>query len=213
MVALSKPSKMPCKTWSLQAGSTCPGSIDPTTKLPVPVCAGCYAKDGFYNMPNSVKVRDANREDWKRGAWVDEMILALAKETHFRWFDSGDVYHPALAFKIYLVMIGTPHVKHWLPTKSYKIERIQVILEKMKALPNVSVRYSSDSMEGDYEAFHGSTVIPYAETLTEATVCGAYSRDGKCGNCRLCWDKSVAVIAYPAHGSRMMARVRRLKAA
>jgi hypothetical protein len=213
MVTLSKAAKMPCKSWSLQAGSTCPGSIDPSTKLPVAVCAGCYAKDGFYNMPNSVKVRDANREDWKRGPWVDEMIAALAKETHFRWFDSGDVYHPALAFKIYLVMVGTPHVKHWLPTKSYKIERIRVILEKMKALPNVSVRYSSDSMVGEYDADHGSTVIPYAETPTNATVCGAYERSGKCGSCRLCWDKSVPVIAYPAHGTRMMAKVRRLKAA
>ena len=203
---------MPCKSWSLQAGDTCPGSIDKKTKQPVAVCAGCYAKDGFYNMPNSIKTRLANREDWKRSTWVNEMIDALAKEKYFRWFDSGDVYHPALAFKIYLVMVGTPHVRHWLPTKSYKIPRIKTILDKMKMLDNVSVRYSSDSMIGEYDTDHGSTVIPYADTETNATVCGAYERKGKCGDCRLCWDKSVSVIAYPAHGIRMMARVRRLAA-
>ena len=211
-VTLSKPSKMPCKTWSLEAGATCPGSIDPVTKEPIPVCAGCYAKDGFYNMPDAKAVRERNREDWKRTDWVDDMVAALAKQKYFRWFDSGDVYHPALAFKIYLVMERTPQVKHWLPTKSYNLSRIRPILERMKLLPNVSVRYSSPSMVGEFGQDHGSTVIPYAETLTKATLCEAYTRGGKCGDCRACWDKNVAVVAYPAHGSRMMAKVRRLAA-
>jgi hypothetical protein len=144
--------------------------------------------------------------------WVDDMVTALAKQKYFRWFDSGDVYHPALAFKIYLVMERTPQVKHWLPTKSYNLNRIRPILERMKLLPNVSVRYSSPSMVGEFGQDHGSTVIPYAETPTKATLCEAYTRGGKCGDCRACWDKNVAVVAYPAHGSRMMAKVRRLAA-
>lgn len=213
MVNLSKASKMPAKSWSLQAGSTCPGSIDPVSKQPLPVCAGCYAKDGMYNMPNSKRVRDANREDWKRAEWVDDMVEALKKQKYFRWFDSGDVYHPALAFKIYLVMEKTPWVKHWLPTKSYNIPKIRAVLERMKLLGNASVRYSSPSIVGEYTEDHGATVIPYAETETTATVCGAYSRGGKCGECRACWDKDVKVVAYPAHGSRMMAKVRRMKIA
>lgn len=212
-VKLSKPSKMPCKTWSLEARKTCPGSIDPTTKQVLPVCAGCYALDGFYNMPDAKKVREFNREDWRRVDWEDDMVTALVKEKYFRWFDSGDVYHPALAFKIYNIMKRTPHVKHWLPTKSYNIEKIRVILDMMKQLPNVSVRFSSPSMTGEFTETHGSTVIPYAEDATTATVCGAYTRNGKCGDCRACWNKEVKVIAYPAHGSRMMAKVRRLKTA
>ena len=209
-VVLSKASKVPCKSWSLQAGTTCPGSIDSITKKPVAVCAGCYAKDGFYNMPGAVKVRDFNREDWKRDGWVADMISALKGQNYFRWFDSGDCYHPLLAAKILQVMQATPETKHWLPTKSYKIPRIRAILEQMKTLANVSVRFSSDSMIGEYDADHGSTVVPYAETPTKATMCEAYTRDGKCGDCRACWNKSVAVVAYPAHGSRMMAMVRRM---
>jgi len=78
------------------------------------------------------------------------MVAELKRQKFFRWFDSGDVYHPALAFKIFLVMQKTPHVRHWLPTKSYKIARIRAVLERMKSLPNVAVRYSSDSMVGEY---------------------------------------------------------------
>lgn len=211
MINLSKASKMPAKSWSLQAGSTCPGSIDPITKQPLPVCAGCYAKDGMYNMPNVKSVRESNREDWKRAEWVDEMVALLKKQKFFRWFDSGDVYHPALAFKIYLVMQKTPQVQHWLPTKSYNIPKIRAVLERMKMLPNAAVRYSSPSITGEFNVEHGSTVIAYADDETTATVCGAYSRNGKCGDCRACWDKEVKVVAYPAHGRRMMSKVRKMK--
>jgi hypothetical protein len=204
---------MPCKSWSLQAGETCPGSIDPATKKPVAVCAGCYAKDGFYNMPSVVKVRDENREDWKRDEWEDEMVALLDTERYFRWFDSGDCYHPLLAKKIYNVMKRTPWCNHWMPTKSYKIARIRIYLDMMKELPNASIRYSSDSINGEYTDEHGSTVIPYAEDNTTAKLCDAFTRGGKCGPCRACWNKDVAVIAYPAHGKRMMAKVKRMKQA
>ena len=61
--------------------------------------------------------------------------------------------------------------------------------------------------------FRSSTVIAYADDNVNAFVCGAYSRDGKCGDCRACWDKNVKVVAYPAHGRRMMSKVRKMKGA
>ena len=212
-ILLSKASKMPGKSWSLQAGDTCPGSINPLTKEVIEVCADCYAKSGFYRMDNVKAPRLSNRKDWKRPDWADDMVAALDNERWFRWFDSGDVYHPALAFKIFLVMQKTPHVQHWLPTKSYKIPRIRAILERMKLLPNVAVRFSSDSMTGEFDADHGSTVIPFADSVTSASkVCDAYERSGKCGDCRACWSKEVAVVAYPAHGRRMGRIVKELAA-
>ena len=204
MTFLSQASKMPGKSWSLNAGKTCPGSIDPRTKEVLPVCASCYAKEGNYVYPNVINPRNFNQEDWKRAEFVNDMITLLDNERYFRWFDSGDVYHPALAFKIYLIMKATPWCNHWLPTKSYNIPKIRVILDKMKELPNVSVRFSSPSISGEYTVgLHGSTVIPYSDDKTEATICEAYTRDGKCGTCRACWKKDIAVIAYPAHGKRM----------
>lgn len=213
MIKLSKPSKMPCPTWSLEARETCPGSIDPITKKSVAVCEGCYAATGFYKMPDSMRVRAANRKDWLRKEWVAEMIEAINnqkvqrkykdKQKYFRWFDSGDVYHPHLADKIYEIMKATPEVKHWLPTRSYKIPRIKETLEKMKQLPNVAVRYSSDSIKGEHDDIHGSVVIPDHDYKIKAVKCEAYERDGKCGDCRACWNKEVDLIAYPAHGRKM----------
>ena len=200
MVNLSKAGKMPCRSWSLQAGSTCPGSIDPKTKQPVAVCAGCYAKIGNYAFANVKNIREQNRLDWVKPDWVDRMVAELDNDRYFRWFDSGDIYHPKLAEKIYEIMKKTPWCKHWLPTKSYKIPKIKVWLTKMKRLQNVTVRYSADSIMGKYDRHHGSTVIPSIDYATNAYICKSSLNDGKCGSCRACWDKSIPTIAYVAHG-------------
>jgi len=211
MIRLSKASKMPGKSWSLQARETCPGSIDPATKTLLPVCAGCYATQGNYVFPNVKAPREENRKDWKREDWVSDMVAAIAKEKFFRWFDSGDVYHPGLAEKIYYVMEQTPHVRHWLPTKSYNIPKIRFWLNMMKELPNVAVRFSSPTVDGMFSAEHGSCVVPSFDSDTQANaVCDAYERDGKCGDCRVCWDKTVDVVAYVAHSKKL---IKQLKAA
>ena len=199
MVKLSQTTKMPGKSWALPAGSTCPGSRDSEGQV-VPVCKACYAKTGNYTYPVPRKMREFNREDWKRAEWVAEMIDALSMESYFRWFDSGDVYHPALAFKILLVIQGTPGVRHWLPTRSHTVAKIRPILERINAEPNAVVRYSSPHADGTFDQEHGSTVIPFADWPTEAKVCPSSQQEGKCKSCRACWDKSISVIAYVGHG-------------
>lgn len=198
---------MPCKSWSLIARETCPGSIDPETKELVPPCEGCYAHNGNYRFSNVKKPRIHNREDWRQDDWVDAMVNLLTKETWFRWFDSGDVYHPQLAEKIFQVIQRTPNVNHWIPTRSYKIPRIAKILDKINDLPNAIVRFSSDSVRGEYiKGVHGSTIVgedQIDELSSDITMCEAYTREGKCQDCRVCWDKSVSIVAYPQHGVSM----------
>lgn len=205
MIKLSKPSKMPCLSWSLQALDTCPGSKDSAGKL-VAACQGCYATDGNYRFANVMRPRLDNQEDWKRDAWIADMVKALDNSRYFRWFDSGDCYDLRLAKKILKVMESTPWVNHWMPTRMYKFAKFLPILESMNALPNVVVRYSSDSITG--ETIPGqctSTIVQHFEDATDTMeVCAAYTRDGKCGDCRACWNKSVQVIAYPAHGRKMV---------
>ena len=199
-VLLSKASKMPGKSWSLQAGETCPGSINPETKEVIEVCADCYAKSGFYRMENVKAPRIHNRKDWKRTDWTDDMVQALDNERWFRWFDSGDIYTAALAQKIYEVAKRTPWCNHWIPTKSYNIPKIRYWLDRLKELPNVSVRFSSPSVHGEYSSFHGSTVVQsVSDNIAGAKMCDAYTRGGKCGPCRACWDKGVALVVYPLH--------------
>tara|TARA_R110000868_G_scaffold256325_1_gene513013 strand:+ start:795 stop:1436 length:642 start_codon:yes stop_codon:yes gene_type:complete len=211
MIKLSKASKMPCKSWSLQALDTCPASKKADGTL-VDACKGCYATTGNYRYPNVKAPRLSNQIDWKREAWVSDMVKELDNERYFRWMDSGDVYDLRLAKKILEVMTLTPWCSHWLPTRMYKFSKFLPVFESMELLPNVVVRYSSDSVIG--ETISGkttSTITPYAMDDTDIiSVCRAYEREGKCGTCRACWDKSVPVIAYPAHGASMAKVIRLL---
>jgi hypothetical protein len=214
-VRLSQTSKLGCLSWSLIARDTCPGSIDPKTKDLVPACSGCYAVGGNYRYPNVKAPREFNREDWERTGWEDDMVQALENESHFRWFDSGDMYALGLALKIFNVMQRTPWCKHWLPTRMYKFDKFAAVLAAMQALPNVMVRPSSDAIDGSFEpGVHGSTILGESSQASGSVfVCGAYTREGKCGECRACWNKDVPVIAYPAHGKTMAKVIRLAQAA
>ena len=205
----SKPSKMPCRSWSLQALDTCPASKKPDGEL-VDACKGCYATTGFYAMGSVKAPREHNREDWKNSDWVDVMAAELDNDRYFRWFDSGDLYSLALAEKVLEVMRRTPWCNHWLPTRMHKFEKFAPVLAEMQALPNVVVRLSSDSVTGEtvQGAATSSTIIPtVSHSLPSMSVCEAYDRGGKCATCRLCWSKDVAVVAYPAHGKKMIKHI------
>lgn len=208
MVKLSVTSKLDgIKSWSLQAKDDCPGAVD--DKKTVAACAGCYARLGFYHYPKAIALRAHNKVDWQRPDWVADMVQALAKDKFFRWFDSGDMYALPLAKKILAIMEATPHCQHWLPTRMAKFPKFMSTIDKMQELPNVMVRFSSDSITGEFDNRHGSTIIPdVASAPAGVTVCMAYENLGKCNGCRACWNKAVPVIAYPAHGKKMKKLIR-----
>lgn len=211
MIKLSKASKMPCRSWSLQALTTCPASKDKNGEL-VPACKGCYATTGNYRFPNVKAPREHNQVDWKRENWTQEFIAELDNDRYFRWFDSGDMYNIKLAEKMLAIMEATPWVKHWLPTRMHKFPKFAKVIAKMQVLPNVVVRLSGDEIDGTViDGETTSTIIPYADDKVgkDTLVCGAYERAGKCGSCRKCWDKSVKVVAYPAHGKKMLGLIAR----
>lgn len=202
---LSNPGKMPCKSWSLQALDTCPGSTDDRGQL-VAACRGCYATDGNYRFKSVKAVRDHNREAWQDDAFANLMVEALDNDRYFRWFDSGDMYHLRLAEKILEICKRTPWVSHWIPTRMYKFPKFAPVLAELEALPNVVVRYSSDSISGGViPGRNSSTIVASAEHAPDGIeVCGAGSRGGKCGPCRACWNKKVSVVGYVAHGRKMI---------
>ena len=204
MPNLSRTSKLDgILSWSLQALETCPASVNPDGSL-VPACQGCYATTGNYRYPNVKAPRVANREDWQRPEWVAEMVQALDSSRYFRWFDSGDLYALGLAEKVLEVMRLTPWCKHWLPTRMAKFKKFHNVLSEMQALPNVSVRFSADTVDGTYDDRHGSVIIPDHDSAPDGVkVCEAYKNEGKCSGCRACWSKDIPVIAYPAHGVKM----------
>jgi hypothetical protein len=201
---LNKNSKMPCRSFDLQAGETCPGSFNSDGSV-ADVCKGCYAKGGFFQMPTVKNSRADNKLAWQKIDWVDEMCEELDNDRYFRFFTSGDGYSIKLWEKIYEIASRTIHCNFWIPTRMYKFESFRPIIDKVASLPNVVVRFSSDSITGGYvDGLHGSTVIESPSDLKPGmTLCEAYANGGKCGRCRACWSKNVPVIAYPSHGTRI----------
>lgn len=214
-VKLSITSKLDgIRSWSLNALDTCPASIAAPGIL-VDACKGCYATSGNYRFANVKAPRDFNKIDWQRLDWANDMVEALQNDRFFRWFDSGDMYTLGLAEKMLDVMIRTPWCKHWLPTRMHKFPKFALVLREMQSLKNVSVRFSSDSVTGQYtKGLHGSVIIPHPEDVKRGMkLCEAYANAGKCNGCRACYDKKVKVIAYPAHGVSMHKVIRIIKAA
>ncbi len=199
---LSETSKLGCKSWSLQALETCPGSIGDNGEL-VEVCQGCYATTGNYRFPNVKRIRDINKAEWQADSWVDDMVDALQSSRYFRWFDSGDVYALELAEKIYQVCQATPWCSHWIPTRMYKFVKFHNVLDRLNALPNVVVRYSGDNIGEAPKFGQFVSMVVKTDSIVDAHVCPAYKQEGKCLSCRACWDKGVHNVAYPAHGRKM----------
>lgn len=212
-IKLSTTTKMPCSSWSLQAGATC-HSLDKHGNIKLS-CQKCYAQKGNYIWDNVVSLREYNRTNWKEDEWVSSMVDTLnqKRNKYFRWFDSGDIYHPELAHKIAEVILNTPEVNHWLPTMSHSNPKVLDKLRFIKQLPNVMVRYSSGQINGGYLKQHGSTVVQLKQVRERKVsekihVCKVYKDEQtgydvkKCdqgGTCRACWSKDVPVVAYVQH--------------
>jgi len=91
----------------------------------------------------------------------------------------------------------------------HKFKKFKAVIAEMSALPNVVVRLSSDSITGEVvEGPQTSTIATLDNVPGDALVCEAYSRDGKCGPCRACWSKDVALVCYIGHGKSMEKRQR-----
>lgn len=214
IVMLSDTSKLGVKSWSLQALNTCPASIDDKGYL-VDACSGCYATGGNYRFSNVKAVREYNKQVWQNEDFVNDFVTKLDNERYFRWFDSGDLYSLSLAKKIYEIMLNTPHVKHWLPTRMYKFKKFEGILKNMQSLPNVVIRLSSDDITGKKVNSDliktNSTILP-SELIEgyNGFICPAYDQDGKCLTCKACYDKDVKTVAYIAHGVSMKSKIKKL---
>ena len=208
---ISKVGKLNSRSWSLEALETCPASKGSDGEL-VPACKGCYAVGGNYRFKNVKEARSHNKKDWQRVEWVADMIEELDADRYFRWFDSGDMYSLRLAEKMYEICKATPWTRHWIPTRMHKFKKFRDVIDRLNALDNVVVRLSSDGINGEIiqEAEYSSTIIPFIDSVTVATVCNAPLQDGKCKKCRLCWDKSTKVIAYAGHGAKMKKQQREL---
>lgn len=208
LIKLSKTQKLDnIPSWSVVAWFHCPAKTMSNGDIS-PVCKGCYAltfeAGTNYSHTNTILARLYNAEAWKHDDFVPQMLRSIQNERYFRLFDSGDFYSIELAVKWLEIMKSAHWCHFWVPTRMYKDTKYHFILSEMQALPNVSVRFSSDSIDGDYSDIRGHNGSVVVQTVSE-NICPATHPDGdhKCGSCRNCWDKNIPVISYLAHGKAM----------
>ena len=98
---LSKPSKMPCKGYSIPASKCITGMKMRNRKNSI--CSACYALKGMYVFSNVKNALMTRFETLKHEDWVPAMIKAIGKDEYFRWHDSGDLqgeWHLANIIKV-----------------------------------------------------------------------------------------------------------------
>ena len=132
----------------------------------------------------------------KHPNWVDIMVreISRTREKYFRWHDSGDLQSLDHLEKIVEIAKRLPEYKFWIPSKEYHLLR-----QYDGDIPdNLIIRMSSAKIDG-------KPLKGFALTSTVHTVkaygkqCEANTRKGKCGDCRMCWDKNIPNISYPYH--------------
>ena len=88
----SKPSKMPCNSWSIPAKDCKVGAK--LVQVSGSVCNDCYALSGFYRMGNVKSCLEKRLQSLSDPRWEEAMTVAISGSEgsgYFRWFDSGDI--------------------------------------------------------------------------------------------------------------------------
>jgi hypothetical protein len=196
---LSKPSKMPCYGWSLSATICKTGRK--LAQIKGSVCDKCYAMRGNYTFPVVQDAMKNRLEGLKHPQFADAMILLIKSldQKHFRWFDSGDLQDANTLKQIIAVAQGCPEVKFWLPTKEYSI--VSAYIKLGHVIPfNLNIRLSGYMMEENGPiALAQKLHQTISEVRKEGFTCPSSSQGNRCGECRMCWDKSVFNVIYKRH--------------
>lgn len=221
-IKLTATSSMPCASWSLPAGRSCPGSKLSVAKLgESAVCFSCYAMKGFYRMGN-VKTVQQQRMSWVQESLMNDggsefvaVLISLVSqdvaqrgEPIFRVHDSGDLFSVPYIRAWERVCAELPDVMFWFPTRSHILPNLLPAIQALAALPNVTVRPSALALDEPAPIVPGlsagTTVVrslPVLDTLPDVRLCPKTDpTDGRssCGDCRTCWEGSLPV-AYLQH--------------
>ena len=202
---LTQTSKMPCKSFSLPVIACRTGAR--MAKIAGSICSQCYAADGFYRMYEKTiePAQVARLFALDDPHWVSAMAHLIGNDPFFRWHDSGDLQSLHHLEQIAEVARQTPATQHWLPTREYAIVAAFVRKHGRDAIPsNLVIRLSA--MFPDRPVVIPASLrdvpgIAASNVHTTAPIgerCTANERGGKCGDCRLCWDRDVTV-SYRLH--------------
>ena len=194
---LSNTSKLGVKSISLDAKKCKTGSK--LAKKSGTVCNGCYALKGCYVFPVVKDAMARRLEFFNSKNFIPIMVWLLQsqKKKFFRWFDSGDVQDVFMALNILEVCRLTPNIKHWIPSKEYKIWRQALKIQKLP--DNVVLRMSSPNIDQEPLKEFQNTSTVHKNKKAFGLECIAYKQDGKCLDCKACYNPKIKNISYPKH--------------
>ena len=186
---LSAPSKMPGPAYNLPAQACITGSK--LVKIPGSVCHGCYALKGWYRFKNVKDALSRRLASIMDPRWIEAMVVLIDKEPFFRWHDSGDLQSVQHLKNIFEVCNRTPGTQHWLPTREVKFLPLN-----FDAIPkNLIIRLSGHKIDKAAASFW-----PWTSTVvTAGRTCPAPDQNNECKDCRACWSRDTANVAYGKH--------------
>ena len=207
---LGYPSKMPGTAYGISAKACITGVK--LAKVPGSVCHGCYALKANYLYPSVAQAHETRLAGLASPAWVGAMVMML-RHVHevtgkgrngpiqrgwHRWHDSGDLQSVEHLEKICEVARQTPKIKHWLPTRELAI--VKAFQKGGGVVPkNLVIRVSATMVDGDATQAWPTTSGVHNEKKAKGRVCPAPKQEGKCDDCRACWNPKVKHVSYHLH--------------
>ena len=208
---VTKTSKMPCKSYSLPTVACRTGFR--MTKIAGSICSDCYANKGFYRMyertvepaqhARLTAIELALTDTEYRELWLRAMQAVIGLDAEFRFHDSGDLQSVEHLHLYADLAERMPTCRFWLPTREYGMV---ATFCRSRAVPsNLVVRLSAMFVDQPVKvpaSLRGvaGVTVSNVHKLNKPIghSCPAYTQQGKCGDCRACWDRELAV-SYPLH--------------
>lgn len=192
---LSFPSKMPCPSWGISAARCRIGMV--LAARPGTVCRDCYAMKGTYGFTTVQDKLEQRYQGLFHPLWTPAMVFLLRYycDRYFRLFDSGDIQGVNHLRNLITLARHVPDVRIWLPTREYDMVRTCA-----GEIPeNLTVRVSGHRVDHVPPSWWPTTSTVVSAPEPGDGICPAPEQEGKCGECRACWDACVANVAYRQH--------------
>lgn len=194
---LSNPSKMPCHSYGISAYRCITGAK--LQKIEGSTCSKCYALKGMYGSwnKNVTKAHEIRLEALDHPLWIESMIFLVhhKKMDYFRWHDSGDLQSFQHLLNLVKIAERCPDTKFWLPTREKKF--INQFVDTFGNFPkNLIVRLSSTMIDENPSPFKNTSTV-HKNKKPIGKPCSAIN--GKCNDCRDCWNPKIKNISYSFH--------------
>jgi hypothetical protein len=194
---LSMTTKMPCPSWGISAARCRIGSVLAGVKGSTCESQTCYAKNGTYRFPNVQKKLEERYEGLFSPLWTPAMIFLVRYhcDRYLRLFDSGDVQDVNHMHNICTLARNVPDIRIWMPSREQEVVRAC----EGEIPENLTVRLSATMVDGPPPSWWPTTSTVVSVEEPGEGICPAPENEGQCGECRSCWDRSIANVAYRAH--------------